>query len=191
MIQQDNVISHLTELAKLPQRGVIGRLNVNDLVNKSSGLSYSIDDLGISRVLGNFPLDALPYGPVYRSFRNPKQDILGLFGKDTNIPFSRAVESSVGECLEKATLLQLAVQDNMPSFLVNGAMSEGDSLDGYHAFNVVFSSGKPFLVDVQNPLRKEEAGKPIRPFVAPILGIEHDWFELPENWRHGRAYYLS
>ena len=88
---------------------------------------------------------------------------------------------STTECTEK----------HRDSFLINGVLAQDSEVGvDYHAFNIVFKDGKPFLVDAQNPLAKESTGKVTHPYIAPILGIENGDFIVPNEWRQGRTYSL-
>ncbi len=66
---------------------------------------------------------------------------------------SRAIELGVGECLEKAILVQLAKQEETDAFFIMGILRHDKMRGGIlHAFNVVYTDGKPFLIDAENPV---------------------------------------
>jgi len=105
--------------------------------------------------------------------------------------FSVAVDEGVGECLEKAILVQLAAQRRDQSFLINGALAEdGDVGVTYHAFNIVCRDGVLFLLDAQNPFIVD-AQACIRHYIVPVQGIhENGDVIVPEEYRAGRTYAL-
>ena len=134
------------------------------------------------------------YGPAHRAFRKPTiMEMFNLFGKKKIIPFSEAFNAHLGECLEKAVLVQLSAQKGEASYLISGAFEEEHSVGaGWHAFNIVFKNGIPSLVDAHNPLRKDETGKITNPYFAPVIGIDEKTgqFIVPDEWKQGRRYYL-
>lgn len=185
--------SYLETLSDKYPRQVIGRLDRETKVQKSIGLTYIIDDVDIDKKLGEFPEGAVPYGPIHRTLRNSQREIMDLFNGSAEIPFSRAYEAGIGECLEKAILVQLSAQRGRNALLINGSLTKDDDFAGAHAYNVVFNDGKPFLVDAQNPLAIDSTGKITHPYIAPIFGIEGDYgdFVVPEGWKQGRTYSIS
>ena len=148
--------------------------------------------------MDDFPGGVIPYGPIHRALVSSSGRIYQLFkqygskrsGK-TVLPISKAVEAGVGECLEKAVLAQLASQRGRESFLVNGVLGEDGEIGvGYHAFNVILRDGKLHIVDVQNPLHKDETGR-VWPYAVPVFGINSlGEFQVPNDQRHGRTYAL-
>jgi hypothetical protein len=177
------------------------RLNVGDRIQKSSGCDYEIDDFNVYEKLEGYNPESVPYGPVSRALRTVLNGNFKLFQDSklqengrTIVPFSRVLESGIGECLEKAILMQLASQDVRRAFLISGAASmDYDSCLSRHAYNVVYSGNKPFLIDVQNPLAVDADKKSIRPYCAPIDGLDLDSgrFVVPETWEQGRNYFLG
>lgn len=105
MITENELRPYLEFLARQHPKYVIGRLDRGGKVQKSLELSYEIDDPNIDRKLGDFTEGAVPYSLIDRTLTNSQGKILELFGGSSEIPFSRAYEAGVGECLEKAILV--------------------------------------------------------------------------------------
>ncbi len=178
-------------MAEEHPKSVIANLSKGSKVQKSWGLYYEIDDVEIDKNLGEFPKGAVPYGPIYRTLKNSKKEIMEEFNENSKIPFSKVYNKGIGECLEKSILVQLAVQRGREGFLVNGCLAIEDEVGvSHHAYNIVFKDKKLFLIDVQNPLRVDSTGKVIHPYIAPILGINEDYgeFLVPEEWKQKRIY---
>jgi hypothetical protein len=193
MISENELKPCLESLASQHPKHVTQRLAKGSKVEKSWGLAYEIDDPNLDKRLGDFPEGAVPYTIIHGALKNSLGGILAVFGGSPEAPFSRAYEAGVGECLEKAILVQLSAQRGRDAFLIHGWFVEDDDVClGSHAYNVVFKDGKPFLIDAQNPLVNSE-GKS-RPYIAPILGIneEHGEFEfvVPQEWKQGRTYLI-
>lgn len=176
---------------------VSGRLDRGSKVSKSMGLRYIIDDIDIDKRLGDFPEGAIPYGPIHRALKSSMGGILKVFDKKSEAMFSRAYEEGIGECLEKAILVQLSAQKGRDAFLINGVLELDESYKesgvNSHAYNVIFKDGKPFLVDAQNPLAKDKDDKITKPYIAPILDLtgENGEFIVPDEWKQGRRYFIS
>jgi hypothetical protein len=177
------------------------RLNVGDRLQKSLGCDYEIDDFNVYKKLEGYDHESIPYGPVSRALKTVPLGNLKLFQDSkrqengrTIVPFSKVLESGIGECLERAVLMQLASQDVRRSFLISGLASmDQDKFVSRHAYNVVLSGNQPFLVDVQNPLEVDSDGKVTHPYCAPLEGLDIDSgrFVVPENWEQGRNYFLG
>ena len=177
------------------------RLNIGDRIEKSWGCDYEIDDFNVYEKLESYDPKNIPYGPVSRAlktilFGNFKlfQDSSRVENDRTIVPFSRVLESGIGECLERAVLMQLASQDFRRSFLISGLVSLDHELCvSRHAYNVIFSGNNPFLIDVQNPLAVDASKKVTHPYCAPIERLDWDSgrFVVPENWEQGRNYFLG
>jgi len=191
MITETELRPYLEALAEHYPKQVIGRLDRGSKVQKGGEFTYEIDDPDIDRRLGEFPEGAVLYSPIHKALRNSQREVMALFDGSPEVPFSRAYEAGVGECLEKAILVQLSAQRRREAFLISGYLEEND--DGCccpHAYNVVFKDGKPFLVDTQNPLAKDSTGKITHPYFAPILGVGGDRgdFVVPQEWKQNRIY---
>jgi len=188
MINEKELEQHLRNLGKEYPKQVIDKLDVGSKVQKSLALTYEIDNSNIDRNLGNFPKGAVPYEAINKSLKNSKSEIIKAFNGAHEIPFSKIYGLGIGECLEKAILVQLAAQRGRDSFLINGYLGEGGPIDCPHSYNIVFKDEKPFLIDTHNPL-KDSNGK-MQPYIAPILGIEGDYcdFIVPKEWKQGRNY---
>lgn len=192
MIKQEKIYEYLQEITASHPHIAIARINKSDMVRKSMGLEYEIDDIDIDKNLGDFPEGAIPYGPIHRELESSPGRIMRLFGNRSRIPFSQAYNSKVGECLEKAILVQLAGQRNRATFLIHGALAQDNEVGvELHAYNILFKNGSPFLIDAQNPLGKDSSGNITHPYIAPVIGIENGDFKFADEWRQGRTYSLS
>ncbi|MBI4154122.1 hypothetical protein HY501_02200 [Candidatus Woesearchaeota archaeon] len=190
MIAKNELKPYLEALAEQLPNSVTRRLKRGSRVQKSWGLSYEIDDINIDKRLGDFPEGTVPYGPIHRSLKSSQGEIMAVFRGSSEAPFSRAYAAGVGECLEKAILVQLSAQRGRDAFLILGCLTEEDGLAGVHAYNVIFKDGQAFLVDTQNPLAKDPSGKITHAYIAPILGIEESYgdFVVPREWKQRRTY---
>jgi len=186
----NKIKEYLENLSKENPTQVIRKLGEGERVSKSQGLKYIIDNSEIYKQLGNYPEGAILYNPVHNHFRNCRKEIMDLFRYSNEIPFSRAYDNQVGECLEKAILLHLSAQANEEAFLIIGNLSKDNDYTEFHAYNIIFKSEKPYLIDTENPLAKDSNGKIVRPYVAPILEIKENdgHFVVPEIWRQERTY---
>ena len=110
------------------------------------------------------------------------------------MPFSEMFNAKLGECLERAILVQMAAQrDNGISFLINGALlKHGEDCVESHAYNIIVRNNRAFLVDAQNPLRVDTEGKVSVAYIAPINRIsgEINGIEVSSEWEQGRTYML-
>ncbi len=178
---------------------VTSKLAKGSIVSKGSGHAYEIDNPEIFKRLeykvNEFPEGAVPYGYINKYLRQ-SMGIRGLFEREGSkcgsklvLPFSRIFEARIGECLEKAILVQLAAQLGRNSFLIKGVL-EQDSEVGVdnHAYNIVFNNEKPYLVDAHNPFYQKNI-----PYIVPILNIEGKTGNIvvPDEDRAGRSYYLA
>lgn len=190
-----DIKQYLEDVAIEYPRIVSSRLAKGGIVNKSCGYAYEIDDPEIFRQLGNFQEGYVPYGHIYRTLRHAGgiRDLFAHEGKKCGtklvIPFSKIMDSKIGECLEKSILVQLAAQKGRESFLIKGVLEQNcEAGNDYHAYNVVFKEGAPFLVDAQNPIINDTE---VIPYIAPILSIEKGTFKVPKEWQAGRNYCLA
>lgn len=123
------------------------------------------------------------------------------------VPYSEFFNRGIGLCAEKSILFQLMVQDSLPSFLIFGTTQDKNM---FHAYNVFFHENNPLLVDVQNPIKlakisenntisntdtvSEQSTNPkeeITPFIAQVLSLETDEFQIDEYSRKlGLRYFL-
>lgn len=187
----DNTIKkYLKEWERVKPTSILSRLNKGTIVQKSWGKSYEIDDPEIDKRLGEYDPGQIPLGKIYHSFDPDTGKIRNLFGDRDIIPFSEMINLGLGECLEKAILVQLAAQRGRNSFLINGIM--GIEQNGIipleaHGYNIVFKDNQAYLVDAQNPA--EVNGEKIIPYVVPITGINSDCeFELDKKLGGERIY---
>ncbi len=123
-----------------------------------------------------------------------------LFEKETQnkegnvrVPFSSAWNNGVGVCFEKAIATQLLAQKWYDCYLVCGELKLDEGGGGGHAWNILFESGVPYLVDAQNPVLVD--GR-IRVYSPPILGARiqdrrHIVFDVPQSQRFGRTYVFN
>ena len=106
---------------------------------------------------------------------------------------SKAIELGVGECLEKAILVQLAKQEETDAFFIMGILRHDKMRGGIpHAFNVVYTDGKPFLIDAENPIIIRDGDEKIEvPYIVPISDFDGIDFLVDEYYRAGRTYGLD
>ncbi len=195
----EDIKSCLEELVKESPEDVTKYLNRGDKVRKGSGgIYYIIDDPEIYKKLLKNP-DEVPPGAVpYRAIHDKlnveyEGETRRLFKDNKVINFSEAFNKGMGECCEKAILVQLAAQKGRLSFFINGILERIDKTTGYHSFNIVFKDEKPYLVDAQIPLKIEE-NEVIIPYITPVKGIDIEDYGriiLPEEWNDGRKYFLK
>lgn len=193
MIKQEEIKQYLETLSLTHPNIVSSKLNKGDLVKKSfGGASYEIDDPEIYKKLGDFPEGAVPYGPINRKLSSLKDPIIHLFMKDSIVPFSKAYEMEIGECLEKSILVQLAAQGKKDSYLIRGCLGiDTDIGVGFHAYNIIFKDNAPFLIDCELPIAKGASGNITHPYIAPVLEIKEGEIIVPEEWKQNRTYSLS
>ena len=122
----NEIMQCLEELAESHPRVVMNKLEKGSVVQKSMGLSYEIDDTEIYRQLGDYPAGTVPYGPAHRALESSLGKVFNLFNGRARIPFSEAFNAKLGECLEKAVLVQLSAQKGEASFLISGVFEEDD-----------------------------------------------------------------
>ena len=196
----ENLKDILNDFEKKNPNAVKRRINQGDLIEKSLGLSYEIDDLEIYKQLQGFKEGSVPYGPVHYALKSDANAIRNLFEKEGYtkkdkkvLKFSKVVKAGLGQCLEKAILSHLATQNQRDSFFINGALSLGEEFAENHSYNVVYFNEKPHLIDIENPLRVDENKKITHPYAAPIDGInvKLNRFLVPLDWQQGRFYELD
>jgi len=194
MANINNIKTKLEEIAENQPELVIAKLTNGDLVNKSMGLIYEIDDQNIDRKLGTFPKGLIPYSLIYKKLRSQRSEIQRLFDNSTTIPFSKAYEAGVGESLEKAILVQLSAQRGRTAFLINGFLEEDGEVGAMpQAFNIVFKGDNAFLLDLHNSsIDLYSTNTHTRPYIAPILNIDEEYgtFIVPNDWKQRRTYSL-
>lgn len=193
MASKQEIVNFLNGVSSSNPGNVTSRLTRGVRVEKSAVYSYEIDDVNADEKLGVFPVGAIPYRPINDALRSSGSDIRALFKDSDCIPFSRALRAGVGQCLEKAILVQLAAQRKEESYLVNGAIELDDEFGAvFHAFNLVARGDYMYLVDAENPIGKDENGKFTRPYVVPVREIApNGTIIVPEEYRAGRTYCLS
>jgi len=175
----------LQELSISAPHAVRTGIKLGDKISKSLGIAYEIDDISISASNSN----TTEYWAIHNALKSDKRKILEAYGNNRVIPFSKVVKLGVGECLEKAVLLQLALQrKERTSFLINGCLELDEGYGIPHAFNILIGKqGNPVLVDVENPL---ETSQGLVHCVCPIIDIQTEYGDitLPEEYRFGRKY---
>ena len=184
-----------------------GPLKVGDVVEKSSGYSYLIDDLDIWREV--IPMrgeeDKLTVTRAYKTIFShgfchrgvctttlmrelPK--LVEIHG--SIIPFSEVIKLGVSECSENSILLHLALQDRFELFLIEGVLYDQEGFpSGYHHFNVIIRPDVgPYLIDVVNPIKWTAEGSAVKPYIVPILGMYQNmkFLSLPDWAAHNGQY---
>ncbi|HIH18320.1 MAG TPA: hypothetical protein HA282_01330 [Nanoarchaeota archaeon] len=151
---------------------------------------------------GKFPLET-----IYQLFPGTSESRNRLFEEEAEmvqedgdipisykvLPYSRAIETRTGVCLERSILLQLSQQERLPIFLVKGFCDfpMGDEeKQGYHAFNIALKDGQLLLLDVKP---RESKDKRYNPFIVPVEGIDiaTQKVVLPQNRSDGRMYHIE
>jgi hypothetical protein len=184
---------YLKDLSITNSSVVIGRLTRGVHVAKSASLSYLIDNVNVDERLGNFPVGAIPYSAINKALQSSSSRILNLFSGESSIPFSKVMKYGVGQCLEKAILVQLAAQRIESSYLVSGAIElDSDSGVDFQAFNLVFRGNTVYLVDAENPFSKDKEGSVIRRYIVPVKEITAEGIVVVQDeYRAGRTYSLE
>ena len=155
---------------------------------------YQIDDLELYKIFRNGLTDNEFYLELFNRLRlRRNQYIPQIFGETRIADLSRAIELGVGECLEKAILVQLAKQEETDAFFIMGILRHDNMRGGIpHAFNVVYTDGKPFLIDAENPviIRDGDEKREV-PYIVPISDFDGIDFLVDEYYRAGRTYGLD
>jgi hypothetical protein len=189
------IIEQLKALAIARPQTVISKLGLGDVIQKSCGLGYVIDDLYLENKLKGFPfpIGSIPYGPIYRGFRDSTSDIIKLFNGRENIPFSEAFNAGLGQCLEKSIMAQLANQRSGTGFLINGVLEINSEVGASpHAFNVLLNNSRLYLVDIQNPLEVNSEGKIATPYIAPMIDLlPSGEIRVSPEWEQDRKYFID
>ncbi len=186
-------IEFLNALSNERSKKVIKTLKTGDSILKSMVLEYTIDNQDIDLQLGKFPNGSIPYRQIYSKLSGDSRDILDQFNRRDNIPFTEIFNAGLGQCLEKAVLVQLAAQRQEESFLISGVIEVDEALGAnHHAYNIVARSGKLFLVDAQNPAGISKDGT-IHPYVAPVVDIvgKSGEIQVSPEWRMNRTYTID
>ena len=149
------LLNHLSE--KHPHH-VTSKINQGDLIKKSMGLFYEIDDPDIKPILSQVPGNGI-YSKVYNHFWKFGSKVTDLFKDATRqngksvIPYSVAVNNRAGECLEKSVAFQLANQNRTNCFMISGSLMEDiNDFANFHAYNIAQKDDRLYLVDCENPL---------------------------------------
>lgn len=196
-----NIKERLIESASKYPDFIKFRINSGDRISLNlSGNSfvYEIDDPEIYKELGSFNSDLDFYLQLHILFETRNLHHFSLFPPNGNqgpivTPFSTAVRRRIGECLEKALLIQLAKQDNTDTFFVKGLLKH-ESMRGVipHAFNIVYYDGNPFLIDAENPMIVINGDKRTTvPYFVPVIDFDGIKFEIDSKSKAGRTYSLD
>lgn len=165
-------------------------LKKGDLVSKAGGCKYIIDNPGA--VLDLFVEgNSIPYTKIHNFFFPNQPEIRELFRQDKIIPFSKMVNACLGECLEKAIAMQIVLQ-SLPGFekasIVAGNMRpKGEEYLECHAYNIAKHEGQWGIIDVENPLLKNNGN--IVPFITPAAEISGRKIITPGY--NGREYFVN
>jgi hypothetical protein len=154
------------------------------VLGKGQGVSYVIDDP--KSILAG--VDSSSFNSAYKSIYERgspmsdaefKSSLIEKYGDVSNLKLSQGASCSGGQCVEKAATFQIYAQENrIESKLIYGELNTFDAVSGeeltsgQHAFNIVNSQGKAYLVDVQNPIVGPQGY--VQPYIAPIERIERD-----------------
>jgi hypothetical protein len=190
MENKQAMLDYLENFSKNFPNLVINSLSRGSRVNKNLSQQYEIDNANIDEDLGKFPVGAIPYNHINRALRSNGSELRALLSRDTFIPFSKVVKAGLGQCLEKAVLVQLAAQRAGKTYLINGALELDDDIGAdFHAFNLVARAENIYLVDTENPLSLNKDGSVLRPYVVPVKDIsKNGTIIVPDAYRFGRTY---
>jgi hypothetical protein len=194
MFSQSELKACLTELSKHDSYNIKTKLNPGDLVVKAFGVYfYQIDDVRLHERFGDISrLDEF-LERLYHNLDPEQANIDELFRESKVVPFSKAVNANLGNCLEKSVIVQLAAQQRTDCFLMGGFLDE-ESEEGLHpnighSYNILYGDGIPYLVDAQKPLIKDDGT--IIPYAVPIIGLSANAeFIIPKPWHLCRTYSL-
>lgn len=167
---------------------VVGsRLEKGFLVRRTFGTFYEIDNPNIDRNLGNYVKGKVPTRAIYERLKPNPVETQKIAGGRNITPFSEVFNRGVGQCTEKSILVQLAAQRGGDSFIISGAMSEGDDpVLSFHTYNIVFRDGKAHLVDAENPIAIDPQ---FIPYILEIVSLNNKReFEFVQNIPLKRIY---
>ena len=182
------------------QNTIFTNLKQGDIIPKSGGLAYLIDDVTLPNKLENHIPGTVPYKQICNKFSGGKQEILEMFDKHgskqndiTIMPYSKAFEENIEECVGRAILTQLCAQTNRKSYYINGLIcipEEGIEPLTDHGFNIIIKDEIPHLVDTTNPILNKEKNS-LKPCIIPILDIkECGEIILDSKPKDNRKYFL-
>jgi hypothetical protein len=193
MANKKEITDYLDNFSRINPNIVVTRLFRGSKLMKNLNQRYEIDNVNLDEELGNFPVGAIPYGPVYKALKSDGSKLREVMGDCSCIPFSKVFRAGVGQCLEKAILLQLATQRNGGSYLVSGALELDEEAGAeFPAFNLVSRGESVYLVDAENPYNLDKEGNVARPYVVPVISIaQNGTIIVPEEYRAGRTYCLG
>ncbi|MFH1439032.1 MAG: hypothetical protein ABIG89_00575 [Candidatus Woesearchaeota archaeon] len=214
MIPVERVNDHMDRLTRKRPDEVREKLKLRDRIpynQHTLHLLYEIDDLSVTDRLRDLNNDLTLHREIHQLFCNKEKNfaVFDEVEEDSEgqkvVPFTRALETAKGLCLEYSIMLQLAKQQITDSYLVAGLLMHPDVKGRFpHEYNVVMYDGKPCLVDALNVLIDKSSGKKvIRPYVVPIIGMElkplvglngnhkAEHFVLEEKYAGNRTYTLS
>lgn len=169
--QVGTVLDDLSEMKPLSSEGVFTNLKQGSLVPKSEqGFQYRIDNPEIYTIASTKPAirDLFSIGKEAHDGTSMAIMKKVFEFKPGIVPFSKTCNLQLGECVESSILYQLSAQaQGYRSYIVSGTIGDGEGVVP-HAFNIIYSGDKPYLVDVVNPVMTT-AG--MQDFVVPITGI--------------------
>ncbi len=191
MVENYGVKDSLQALAQKSTHNVVDNLSVGDKLKKVWGGQYVVDTTDIGSLIGPVSKGTVPYGRIHNVLKSDQDKIMNYFETANEVPISEVVNAGLGQCLEKAILVQLSAQTGKESYLINGflELDEFESPSARHGYNIVFKDNSPYLIDAENPFPANEEGKSL-PYIVPVLGLTGDRgnFVLPDDAKLGRNY---
>ncbi len=194
----------LKELASVCPHILVGRINPNEIIPryelpeapKNRVCCYRIDSIPELQLLSLESYEFVPYTAIAKHFTADELKLSHLFvgiqgkgEKNIILPFSRVWKKRAGGSFEKAIALQLAVQANFESYLVNGIFRPSEDAEYCSlTFNLLFYQDMLYIVDIQNPFFV--VGPRMVPFVMPVMDINKGGIRLPEGLGESRSYRL-
>lgn len=201
MIPKNELRDYLSGFEKARTDSPKSLLAQGDLVKKSMGIFYEIDDTNIPEKLG-YKKGVNPYWDMHRLFKPSLGRTLEIAeeygnydGVKTTIPFSIMMDERIGECVETHIVGQLYnKQIGMDSFLVQGGIKLPDE-DCYecHAYLIGFKEREePLLFDVSVPLNSTIENAVAKPCFLPVEGLcENGDIMLKDGVGDGRRYLID
>jgi len=196
MISTETLKEYLTFMMKKYPCKIHNKLQKGDLVTKSWGLNYLIDNMNICDELLDSETEKRKIVPLKKIYEkmNPEKLFAYLFSQRRKIiPYSEIFNQNLGECVEISIAVQLLAQTKAESYQILGNLELfKDLILEDHAYNIIFTKdNKAFLIDAANPLWNEKKEFHCN-YTAPIIDINFKEGEIivPKEWKQGRTYLI-
>jgi hypothetical protein len=191
MASKQKVKNILDGLVDNHPQNVIASISQGDVLDRSAGLQYVIDNPDIDLDLGNYATGAVPYGRIFSHFTGGKEAVLKVANNRNVVPFSEIFNAKAGHCFERGVVTQLAAQRTRAAYMINGII-DLDRRCGvdHHVFNLVEKEDQLFLVDTSLPFGSCKDGTYEKPFIAPVKNIIGSEMRIvvPKSFAQDRTY---